>query len=172
MIYTTHHYYPKYEIWTTEKKLVNNPFNRVQKMSYILCILTNKWVPLVACVYQTHPILSSTPTHVEAFLRESWGWGKVQNSIEKKLHLLLRCMRCCNLGHSLSGLWPSRNKVLDETMWSCLQNNHKKSSKQCNRALSIIIKNCPPLGELLKAAPHSLRFFPSELRDPANQHGC
>ena len=37
-------------------------------------------------------------------------------------YLLLRCTRRCNLGHSVLGLVPSRNKVLDEeqAMWSMI----------------------------------------------------
>ena len=34
MSYPTPHYYPKYEIWTTEKKLVNNPFKKVVTKSF------------------------------------------------------------------------------------------------------------------------------------------
>ena len=46
--YTTPHYYPKYEIWTMEKKLVNNPFKefgRCPKENFFLLGMSSQnWI--------------------------------------------------------------------------------------------------------------------------------
>ena len=39
--YTTPHYYPKYEIWTIEKKLVNNPFKKDQTYEILYHVYIN-----------------------------------------------------------------------------------------------------------------------------------
>ena len=49
--YTTPHYYPKYEIWTIDKKIVNNPFIGIQQ---VMCNAgwkryLSKWMEITNC---------------------------------------------------------------------------------------------------------------------------
>ena len=53
--YTTPHYYPKYEIWTTEKKLVNNPF-KMQSIAISLLVFLVSENKTLSRVLEMHPI--------------------------------------------------------------------------------------------------------------------